>query len=303
MVDDTDHLLRVDQILSKYNPRFSRSQIQSWIKQGYVWVDHTPTTKPSLKINKGQTIVIRAPLEPVLVDQPQAIELTIAYEDAQLLMINKPSGMVVHPGAGNRDYTLLNGLLAYHPPLNKLPRAGIVHRLDKDTTGLMMVAKTHESYQYLVAKLAQRCIKREYLAICDGIVKQSQTVDQPISRHPVHRQRMAVTPHGKEAITHIQIKQRLNPFTLITCQLETGRTHQIRVHCAHIGHPLLGDPTYGRPKSYQQLPPPLAAVVKAFPRQALHAARLSLPHPEHGRLLTVTCPLPEDMMRLKNLLS
>jgi len=238
-------------------------------------------------------VVREAPAVRALADAGEAIALDVVYEDATVLVVDKPAGLVVHPGAGNPRGTLLNALLHHAPTLASLPRAGIVHRLDKDTSGLMVVAKTATAQTDLVRQLQSRSVSRQYLALACGDLARGATVDAPIGRHPTARTRMAVVVRGKPARTHVEVLERHGIVTLISCRLETGRTHQIRVHLASIGHPLVGDPVYGGGRS-AKLPPLLAA----FPRQALHAQRLALVHPVTGKAVAWTSPLPPDFASL-----
>jgi len=246
---------------------------------------------------------LRAVLEDRVDCQPQPIPLDIRYQDADLLVLYKPPGLVVHPAAGNPDGTLQNGLLYWDPDLVRLPRCGIVHRLDKDTSGLMVVARSLSAHTGLVAQLQAHSVKREYLAVVNGIPVAGATLDLPIGRHPTQRIRMAVTPGGRPAVTHFQVQERFAAHSLLAVQLETGRTHQIRVHLAHIRFPILGDPVYG---GRLRLPPrpsiALAEYLQAFRRQALHARRLSLTHPVSGATLAWEAPPPADMQRLIDLL-
>ena len=234
---------------------------------------------------------------------PQNIPLDIVYEDEHILVINKSKDLVVHPGAGNPDNTVLNALLYHYPPIAEVPRAGIVHRLDKDTTGLMVVAKTIEAQTKLVRALQKRQITREYEAIASGIMTKGGTVDQPMARHPTKRTHMAVHPLGKPAVTHYRIMERFRNYTRLRLRLETGRTHQIRVHMAYIAHPLLGDQTYGgRPKPPKGASEALLTVLRQFQRQALHAIMLRLEHPISGELMEWYAPLPDDFVTLVNAL-
>ncbi len=297
-VSQDDTSLRLDQILSNQLPSCSRSQVQGWIKDGKVRVDDTVCLVPKTKLHLGQTIELVVDLEDQTCAQPEERELVVLYEDDDLLILDKPAGLVVHPGAGNHTGTLLNALLFRHPELIKLPRAGIVHRLDKDTTGVMMVAKSFDAYHALTAALSERNVKRQYLAVVDGQMKQGQSVDQPIGRHPRVRQKMAITPTGKSAISHVTLLERLNHYTLVSVELETGRTHQIRVHMTSLGHPLLGDPTYGKHRGYQKISPELAKLVLSFGRQALHAHHLRFIHPITKKTCHFEAPVPVDMQRL-----
>jgi 23S rRNA pseudouridine1911/1915/1917 synthase len=242
---------------------------------------------------------IAAQLQPQVRLAPEALPLEVLFKDRQLLIINKPAGLVVHPGAGNPSHTLQNALLALDPRLAHVPRAGIVHRLDKDTSGLLVVARTPEAHTALVAQLAARTVGREYLAVCTGVMTAGGTIDQPIGRHKSARTRMSVRADGRAAVTHYRVVQRWRAHTLVRVTLETGRTHQIRVHLAHQGFPVVGDPVYG---GRRRLPagctPALAAQLAAFPRQALHAARLTLTHPKSQREMSWEAPLPADMHEL-----
>lgn len=252
-------------------------------------VDGDLATEPKRKMLGGEALQVNFAIAPeALAEQPEDIPLNIVFEDASLLVINKPAGLVVHPGSGNWSGTLMNALLHHVSGIAAVPRAGIVHRLDKETSGLLVVAKTLEAQTDLVRQLQARSVKRQYLAVASGIVERQGTIDQPIGRHPVQRTKMAVVPGGKPAITHFRVLERFAAATLIECSLETGRTHQIRVHLAHAGHPLLGDPVYARPD--RKLP--------AFPRQALHATRLGLLHPQSGQVMQWEAPLPTDMETL-----
>ncbi|WP_316367914.1 23S rRNA pseudouridine(1911/1915/1917) synthase RluD [Candidatus Thiodiazotropha sp. CDECU1] len=294
---------RLDQVLSDQFPEFSRSRLQHWIKLGLVELDGQ-TCKAKQRIRGGELIRLRPIPQDEVEAEAQAMELDIVYEDAQLLVINKPPGLVMHPAAGNPDGTLLNGLLNHHPPLQQVPRAGIVHRLDKETSGLLVVAKTLQSQHALVEQLQARSVKREYLAIVQGEMIAGGSVDAPIGRHPVNRLRMAVNETGKQAVTHYRIEQRYRAHTLLRVRLETGRTHQIRVHMHHIRHPLLGDPLYGgRLKLPAGISDELVTALKQFRRQALHATRLELLHPELGRPIAWETPVPADMRQMMDLLA
>ncbi len=289
---------RLDQLLAELCPDYSRSRLQHWIKTGRVLLDGR-ASRAREKLRGGEHIAVKPEPEPEVADQGEEMALEILYEDEALLVVNKPAGLVVHPAAGNPRGTLLNGLLAHHPPLAQVPRAGIVHRLDKETSGLLVVAKTLMAQNALVRQLQARSVKREYRAVAQGVMTAGGTVDAPIGRHPVNRLRMAVTDSGKPAVTHYRVLQRFRAHTYIKVELETGRTHQIRVHMAHIHHPLLGDPLYG---GRLKLPPDageeMAVTLREFRRQALHALRLTLQHPLHGETLSWEAPLPVDMQRL-----
>lgn len=289
---------RLDQAVASLFPDYSRSRLQSWIKAGRVTLNGQPARQRD-KVSAGDRVELRALREKQVECRPQDIPLHIVFEDEHLMVIDKPAGLVVHPAAGNPDGTLQNGLLFYDASLAELPRAGIVHRLDKDTTGLMVVAKTQLAYQRLVAALAAREVKREYRALVTGHLNVGATIDEPIGRHPTQRTRMAVNPLGKRAVTHYRVLERFRAHTLLKVVLETGRTHQIRVHMAHIRHPIFGDPAYG---GRLQLPPraneTLKALMRDFGRQALHARRLGLVHPVSGHAMQWEAPLPLDMTEL-----
>jgi 23S rRNA pseudouridine1911/1915/1917 synthase len=290
--------LRLDQALARELPQYSRARLQGWIEAGAVKVDgRQPRSKD--KVLGGEQVQIAARLEADDRVAPEAQPLAVVHEDRALFVIDKPAGMVVHPGAGNRHHTLQNALLALDPRLALVPRAGLVHRLDKDTSGLLVVARTPEAHASLVAALAEREIGRSYLAICIGAMTGGGTVDAPIGRHRTLRTRMAVRNDGREAVTHYRIEKRFRAHTFVRVQLETGRTHQIRVHLAHIGYPIVGDPVYvGRRRLPAGCSPALAAALGAFRRQALHAAHLALAHPITGKRLEWEAPLPADMAGL-----
>jgi 23S rRNA pseudouridine1911/1915/1917 synthase len=289
---------RLDQALAGMFPDYSRSRLTQWVKEGQVRVDGQ-VRRPRDKVLGGERVEVEALAEPEERWAAEPIPLEIVYEDASILVINKPAGLVVHPAAGNRDGTMLNALLHHAPELASVPRAGIVHRLDKDTTGLLVVARTLKAQASLVAQLQARALTREYDAVVVGVLTGGGTVDAPIGRHPVDRKRMAVVPGGKRAVTHYRLAERFAAHTHLTARLETGRTHQIRVHMAHIKHPLVGDRVYG---GRLRLPPgcgeTLRESLRGFPRQALHARRLGLNHPETGEYVEWSVPLPADMERL-----
>lgn len=291
---------RFDRIAADLFPDFSRARLQTWIKSGELLVDGSPRQGKE-KLIPGAMLRLRAELQPVDDSwQPEAIELAIVYEDDDIMVIDKPAGLVVHPAAGHSDGTLLNALLHHCPELNLIPRAGIVHRLDKDTTGLMVVAKNLPAQTALVAQLQARTVHREYEAVATGVLVGGGTVDAPLGRHARDRKRQAVLVNGgKEAITHYRVLRRFRAHTHIRCLLETGRTHQIRVHMMHIRHPLLGDPVYGgRFKKPAGASLELIEAIRSFPRQALHARRLELLHPRSGELLSWEAPVPDDMRNL-----
>ena len=282
--------MRLDQVLARLLPEHSRSRLAAWVRDERVHVDGRPAL-PRAKMWGGERLAVRPGASAqALAHMPQAMPLDIVYEDDSLIVIDKPPGLVVHPGSGNWDGTLLNALLAHAPALHEVPRAGIVHRLDKDTSGLLVVAKTLAAQTDLVRQLQARTVKREYAAVAHGLIQRGGTVEAPIGRHPVNRTRMAVVARGKPAVTHYEPVERYADTTLVTCRLETGRTHQIRVHLASIGHPLVGDPVYA--------PRTLRGRTRIFPRQALHARRLGLVHPASHRPRVWEAPLPPDMREL-----
>ncbi len=291
---------RFDQVAAKLFPDYSRSRIQSWIKDGQLTVNGK-TLKPKDKLIGGETLLIDAVLESAEHWQPEPVELDVVYEDDHIIVINKPAGLVVHPGAGTPSGTVLNGLLARYPELATIPRAGIVHRLDKDTTGLMVVARTLQAQTALAAQLQDRSMGREYWAMCMGVMTGGGTVNEPIDRHPKHRTKMSVAPEGmgRDSITHYRVEQRYRNHTLVRCKLETGRTHQIRVHLSHIGYPLVGDQLYaGRSRLPKGVSMDVMAVLKGFKRQALHAGYLELVHPFTRDLMNWEVDIPEDFLLL-----
>ncbi|MFO1396359.1 MAG: 23S rRNA pseudouridine(1911/1915/1917) synthase RluD [Burkholderiales bacterium] len=286
---------RLDQVLARLLAQHSRSRLQGWIEAGQVSIDGAVVTSPRHKLRGGEALLVTETEAPPAQDVPEAIPLAIVHEDAALLVVDKPAGLVVHPGSGNRAGTLLNALLHHAPELASLPRAGIVHRLDKDTSGLMVVARTPIAQTDLVRQLAARTVKREYAALVHGDLARATTIDAPIGRHPTQRTSMAVVASGKPARTHVDAVERFGDCTLVRCRLETGRTHQIRVHLTAIGHPLVGDPTYRGPRSHgARLPDAL----RTFPRQALHAQRLGLVHPVSQATMAWDSPLPADFVAL-----
>ena len=286
--------LRLDAALARLLPEHSRSRLQAWLKDGLITLDGN-TAEAKHKVWGGERLSIAVPPAPTFIDAAEDIALPILFEDATLIVIDKPAGLVVHPGNGNAHGTLMNALLHHAPALAGVPRAGIVHRLDKETSGLLVVAKTLAAQTDLVRQLQARTVKRHYLALLHGMVPHDGTVDAPLGRHPVQRTKMAVLKYGgKEARTHYLVKERFehcDRCTLVECQLETGRTHQIRVHMASIKHPLVGDPVYGKTKCGNP-------ILDAFPRQALHAWRLALVHPAEGIEMSWKSPLPEDFATL-----
>ncbi|MCO3557942.1 23S rRNA pseudouridine(1911/1915/1917) synthase RluD [Pseudomonas aeruginosa] len=293
---------RLDQIAAQLFPEHSRSRLAGWIKDGRLTVDGA-VLRPRDIVHSGAQLVLEAEQEAQGEWLAQDIELEIVYEDEHILVIDKPAGLVVHPAAGHQDGTLLNALLYHVPDIANVPRAGIVHRLDKDTTGLMVVAKTLEAHTKLVAQLQARSVSRIYEAIVIGVITSGGTIDAPIGRHGVQRQKMAVVDAGKVAVSHYRVLERFRAHTHTRVKLETGRTHQIRVHMSHIGYPLVGDPVYG---GRFRIPPvasqTLVQTLREFPQQALHARFLELDHPATGVRMKWESPLPEDFLWLLSLL-
>jgi 23S rRNA pseudouridine1911/1915/1917 synthase len=283
---------RLDHVLSLLLPQFSRSRLAQWIRDQRVELDGGQPVLPKTKVWGGEEIAVHPVPDPATTTATaEKIALEAIYEDAAVLVIAKPAGLVVHPGRGNWSGTLLNALLAHSPQLATMPRAGIVHRLDKETSGLLVVAKTLEAQTSLVRQLQARTVKREYLALVHGQVTRDGKVEAPIGRHPVQRTRMAVAARGRPSITHYEVMQHFAHATLLRCRLETGRTHQIRVHMQSLGHPLVGDPVYGKKRSIDPL-------LGAFPRQALHAERLEFQHPVSDETVAWQAPAPPDMRAL-----
>ena len=290
--------MRLDQALAQLFDEYSRSRLSQWLKAGQVRVNGQQLRGRD-KVWGGEQVEIHAELEEQTDWQAEAIPLDIVYEDEQLIVINKPAGLVVHPAAGNPAGTLVNALLHHDASLNMVPRAGIVHRIDKDTSGLLVVARTLPAQKSLVEQLQAHSLLREYQAVVTGVLTAGGTVDAAVGRHPVQRKRMAVIPSGKPAVTHYRVMERFRAHSLIGCRLETGRTHQIRVHMAHSHHPLVGDPVYGGrlrlPKGCNEA---LTESLRHFHRQALHAARLGLVHPASGKSVEWEAVLPADMVSL-----
>jgi 23S rRNA pseudouridine1911/1915/1917 synthase len=296
-----DHLIgkRLDQAVAALFTEYSRVRLQSWIREGCIRVDGQ-IKRPRDFVSAGQNITLMTTM-PIAEQhsRAQAIALNIVYEDDTLLIINKPVGLVVHPAVGNPDNTLLNALLYHCQTLEQLPRAGIVHRLDKDTSGLLVVAKTLPAHTLLVRQMQARTIQREYEAVVTGLLIAGGTIDAPLGRHPVQRQKRAVSDFGKPAITHYRVLERFRAHTRIKVQLETGRTHQIRVHMTHIHHPIVGDRVYGgRFQIPRGVSEPLINTLRHFKRQALHAQRLGLIHPQSGESIEWCAPSPPDMQQL-----
>ncbi|MFQ5636147.1 MAG: 23S rRNA pseudouridine(1911/1915/1917) synthase RluD [Gammaproteobacteria bacterium] len=289
---------RLDQALAAMFPDYSRSRLKEWILAGRVAIEGGNAV-PRARVRSGQRIVVNATPEVREEARPQPIRLDVVHEDEHLLLIDKPAGLVVHPGAGNPEGTLLNGLLHYAPQLATLPRCGILHRLDKDTTGLLLVAKSPVAHTRLVQDLQERRIVREYRAVCSGRLTAGGRIDAPIGRHPTHRTRMAVIDRGRESVTHYRVLVRFAAHTLCAVRIESGRTHQIRVHFAHLRHPLVGDPVYGgrlrRPAGASER---LVAALGGLGRQALHASRIGFRHPVSEEDLRFRAPLPGDLAGL-----
>jgi len=289
---------RLDVVLAQLLPEFSRSRLARWIDEGKATLNGKPAA-PKTKVWGGETIEVATEPDPAdAAFLPEDVAFPVVYEDSAIVVIDKPAGLVVHPAAGNWSGTLLNGLLYRYPALAGVPRAGIVHRLDKETSGLMVVAKTLRAQTELVRQLQARSVKRHYRAVTLGVPRDGGKIDAPIGRHPKDRLKMAVVDSGKPAVTHYAVLERFDRHALVECRLETGRTHQIRVHMAHIGFPLVGDPVYGRPGAMRDE----AEAVRQFKRQALHAARLALVHPDSGEEVGWESELPADMQALLNVL-
>jgi 23S rRNA pseudouridine1911/1915/1917 synthase len=291
---------RLDAALARLMPDHSRTRIKGWIETGQVLVGRLPC-KPRDVVEAGSRINVRRPVDlprPSAV-LPEHIPLTLLYEDEDVMVVDKPVGLVVHPGAGNHSHTLQNALLGMDPPLASLPRAGIIHRLDKDTSGLLVVARTPEAHTSLTRQLMARTVSREYLAVCTGVMTGGGTVDQPIGRHRTDRLRMTVRPDGRPAVTHYRVLERFRAHTYLNVKLETGRTHQIRLHLSHLRYPIAGDQVYGgrfaQPKGATQR---LLATLRVFKRQALHAAGLEFDHPRTGKRVSVQSPIPPDYAEL-----
>jgi len=297
---DSDEGMRVDQIVAKQFPEFSRAHIQKWIKDGVLLVNNKQV-KARQTLNPSDIIDVDFWEDAQLIDLPEDIPLDIVFEDKDIIILNKPAGLVVHPGSGNPNGTLVNALLNHDETLGFLPRAGIVHRLDKDTSGLMVVSKSESSYLHLVQQLKERSVKRTYLALVVGTPVASKTINEPISRHPKIRTKQAVSQNGKEAITSFNVQENYQGYSLLKVNLQTGRTHQIRVHLSYIGHPIVGDPLYGnRNKFASGTSEELKKIISAFQRQALHAQALELVHPSSGQLLSYNAEIPNDMETIIN---
>jgi 23S rRNA pseudouridine1911/1915/1917 synthase len=290
--------LRLDQAAAELFTDFSRARLQKWIRGGELTVDGQ-AAKPTLRLNGGETLALDAEPEYSEAVLPQDIALALLHADDDLIVLDKPAGLVVHPAAGNPDGTLQNALLHFDPRLAALPRAGIVHRLDKDTSGVLVVARSLRAHTSLVEQLQSRAMSRQYRAVVMGEVIAGGTVDAPVGRHPTDRKRMAVVASGRPAVTHYRVAERFRGLTCLAVSLETGRTHQIRVHMAHIGQPLVGDPLYGRGSRRRRgMADDLAEALRAFPRQALHAETLKLVHPGSRQPMRFSAPLPADFEAL-----
>ncbi|PCI69507.1 MAG: 23S rRNA pseudouridine(1911/1915/1917) synthase RluD [Piscirickettsiaceae bacterium] len=294
--------LRLDQALAELCPEYSRSRLKSWVKSGDVLIDDKER-RPRDKIYGGERVTIQPIADTNLDVKAEPIALNIVYEDESMLVVNKPAGLVVHPAVGNWGGTLQNALLHYDASLEGLPRAGLVHRIDKETSGLLMVARTLTAHKTLVDQLQARAFEREYLAVVRGYMTAGGTVNEPLARHPTDRKKYAVRGGGKEAVTHYRVEKRFAKHTLLRVKLETGRTHQIRVHMSHIHHAIVGDQVYGgRFRAIAKASELLSDTLQAFRRQALHAARLGVVHPVSGEDISWQCDMPADMANLVRVL-
>jgi len=302
MVPIQCHGMRLDQVAAELFPEYSRNRLATWIKEGRLTVDGR-TVKPRDKATASAQLTLLVADEPVTDWQPQSLPLKVIFEDEHILVVNKPAGVVVHPAAGHADGTLANALLAHAPELGALPRGGIVHRLDKETSGIMFVARSSLAHKSLVAQLSERTVSRTYCAVCTGALTGGGKIDAPIDRHPTARTKMAVVADGKPAVTHFRIAHRFKHYTQLQVNLETGRTHQIRVHMAHRKWPLIGDPVYG---GRQRVPAGasdlLMSTLRSFPRQALHAQALEFEHPASGDWMEFETELPDDLVNLLEIL-
>ena len=296
------HGMRLDQVVAELFPDYSRNRLAAWIKEGRLTVDGK-TMKPRDRALASAHVVLEVVDEPVIDWQPQTIPLDVIFEDEHILVVNKPAGMVVHPAAGHADGTLVNALLGYAPELDTLPRGGIVHRLDKETSGIMFVARSALAHKSLVAQLSERTVSRTYCAVCTGALTGGGKIDAPIDRHPTARTKMAVVADGKPAVTHYRIAHRFKHYTQLQVNLETGRTHQIRVHMAHRKWSLIGDPVYaGRQRIPAGASEALITALRNFPRQALHAQALEFEHPATGDWMEFETELPDDIVALLEVL-
>ncbi len=294
--------LRLDQALARMFPEYSRSRLKEWLLDGAIRVEGGPS-RPKDAVSGGERIELEPRAEVAVEALPEPMDLDVVHEDDDLLVVNKPAGLVVHPGAGNPGGTLMNGLLHHSAQLKEVPRAGIIHRIDKDTSGLLLIAKTLPAHAALVRQLGEREISREYLALCCGVLTGGGTIDEPIARHPVDRTRMSVQQGGRPAVTHFTVVERFRAHSYIQIRLETGRTHQIRVHFAWRRNPLVGDPVYGgRLALPAGASDSLVAALRTFRRQALHAARLAFLHPSTGSAIELEIPPPADFAALLTVL-
>ncbi len=299
IVEEEQQGQRIDKTVATLLPEYSRSRLNRWLKEGRILINGK-TCQSKDKVKCGDILQVKPALDETEIDdKPQDIPLNIIFEDDDIIVINKPCGLVVHPGAGNQSNTLLNALLHHHPSLNTLPRAGIIHRIDKDTTGLLIIAKSLNAHHKLTQMMQEKLIKRRYLALVNGLIIAGNTIHTYMARSIKNRLKMAVSISGKEAITHYRVKTKFNNHSLLDVELETGRTHQIRVHMAHIGHPIVGDQLYGKrnylPKNAQES---LINQLQQFKHQALHAYELSLAHPISNEPLSFKAPIPEDFNSL-----
>ena len=289
---------RLDIVIAKEYPEYSRTHIKRWIEKGFLTLNGKQV-KPRTKIMGNEIVEIRAEEEELIKDLPEDIDIDIIFEDEDLIVVNKASNLVVHPGAGNKKGTLVNGLLAYNKNLSFLPRAGIVHRLDKNTTGLLISAKNESTYINLVRQLKERLISRKYLALVVGEPISGGKIDEPLGRHPRFRTKQAVVKKGKNALTFYKIVEKYRGYSLLEASLSTGRTHQIRVHFSYLGYPIVGDNTYGGKRKFPAgISEMTREKISQFPRQALHASKLQFRHPQTGNKVSLHAPLPRDMSDL-----
>ena len=291
---------RLDSVIAKLFPDFSRSKLKSWLDSGAIYINEVPLIKPSKKVNGGEEVKILIKEEKLISAEPQNIQFEVKHKSKDFLIVDKKAGMVVHPGAGNHQNTLLNALLFKFPELEKLPRAGIIHRLDKETSGLMIIASNQNSYKNLSEQISKRLVKRTYQAFAVGNISRSGKIEEPVGRHPRNRQKQAVTEKGKYALTKYTVLKKYGNYTHLEVNLETGRTHQIRVHMSHIGFPLIGDVLYGRKKRFaKSTNSDLREVIEKFPRQALHASNLAFKDIDSGNEVSFESSLPKDLLDLK----
>ena len=291
---------RLDSVIAKLFPDFSRSKLKSWLDSGAIYINDVPLLKPSKKVNGGEEVKILIQEEKLISAEPQNIQFEVIHKSKDFLIVDKKAGMVVHPGAGNHQNTLLNALLFKFPELEKLPRAGIIHRLDKETSGLMIIASNQNSYKNLSEQISKRLVKRTYQAFAVGNISRSGKIEEPVGRHPRNRQKQAVTEKGKYALTRYSVLKKYGNYTHLEVNLETGRTHQIRVHMSHIGFPLIGDVLYGRKKRFaKSTNSDLREVIEKFPRQALHASNLTFKDIDSGNKVSFESSLPKDLLDLK----